>query len=53
VKTGYTERSGPCIVASATRHGVSLLAVVLNSRNEYADAAHLLDVGFRALHVPH
>jgi D-alanyl-D-alanine carboxypeptidase len=51
VKTGYTERSGPCIVASATRHGVSLLAVVLNSRNEYADAARLLDVGFRTLHV--
>ena len=51
VKTGYTERSGPCIVASATRHGAPLIAVVLDSRNEYADAARLLNVGFRALRV--
>jgi D-alanyl-D-alanine carboxypeptidase (penicillin-binding protein 5/6) len=49
VKTGYTEKSGPCVVASATRHGVALLAVVLDSRNEYADAARLLDLGFRTI----
>ena len=49
VKTGYTSRSGACIVASARRRGVSLIAVVLDSRTEYADAARLLDVGFRAL----
>jgi D-alanyl-D-alanine carboxypeptidase (penicillin-binding protein 5/6) len=47
VKTGYTHRSGPCIVASATRRGVSLIAVVLHSPNEYADAARLLSLGFR------
>jgi serine-type D-Ala-D-Ala carboxypeptidase (penicillin-binding protein 5/6) len=50
VKTGYTQRSGACIVASATRRGVSLIAVVLDSRNEYADAARLLNVSFRAMH---
>lgn len=48
VKTGYTHRSGPCIVASATRGGVSLIAVALASRDLYADAAKLLDLGFRA-----
>jgi len=49
VKTGYTQRSGPCIVASATRRGVSLIAVVLHSPNEYADAARLLSLGFRTV----
>ncbi|HEY6031386.1 MAG TPA: hypothetical protein VIU44_12520, partial [Gaiellaceae bacterium] len=48
VKTGYTHRSGPCIVASATRGGVSLIAVALASRDLYADAGRLLDLGFRA-----
>jgi D-alanyl-D-alanine carboxypeptidase len=48
VKTGYTERSGPCIVASAVRRGRWVIAVVLDSRNEYADAMRLLDLGFAA-----
>ena len=49
VKTGYTHRSGPCLVASATRHGVTLIAVVLDSGNMYSDAARLLNLGFSAL----
>ncbi len=49
VKTGYTHKSGPCLVASATRGGVSLIAVVLNSPNMYADATRLLDFGFATL----
>ena len=49
VKTGYTHKSGPCLVASATRGGVSLIAVVLNSPNMYADAKRLLDFGFASL----
>jgi D-alanyl-D-alanine carboxypeptidase len=49
VKTGYTQRSGPCIVASAERHGKWVIAVVLDSRNEYADAERLLDLGFAAV----
>jgi serine-type D-Ala-D-Ala carboxypeptidase (penicillin-binding protein 5/6) len=53
VKTGYTERSGPCIVASAQRHEKWVLAVVLNSRNEYADAERLLDLGFAAVRKEH
>lgn len=48
VKTGYTHKSGWCLVASATRHGVSLIAVVLDSPNMYADAKRLLDLGFSA-----
>jgi D-alanyl-D-alanine carboxypeptidase len=49
VKTGYTHKSGPCLVASATRHGVSLIAVVLDSPDMYTDAKRLLDFGFASL----
>ena len=49
VKTGYTHRSGPCLVASATRGGVSLIAVVLNSPDMYADTKRLLDFGFASV----
>jgi D-alanyl-D-alanine carboxypeptidase len=46
VKTGYTHEAGWCLVASATRHGKRLIAVVLDSPNMYADAKHLLNLGF-------
>jgi len=46
VKTGTTESAGQCLVASATRDGMRLLAVVLNSYDRWGDAAKLLDYGF-------
>jgi serine-type D-Ala-D-Ala carboxypeptidase (penicillin-binding protein 5/6) len=46
VKTGYTHEAGWCLVASATRHGKRLIAVVLDSPNMDADAARLLNLGF-------
>ena len=46
IKTGYTSESGWCLVATATRHGRRLIAVVLDSPNLYADAGRLLDLGF-------
>jgi serine-type D-Ala-D-Ala carboxypeptidase (penicillin-binding protein 5/6) len=49
VKTGYTHKAGPCLVASATRSGRSLIAVVLDSPDMYTDAKRLLDLGFAAL----
>jgi len=49
VKTGYTHKAGPCLVASATRGGTSLIAVVLDSPNMYSDARRLLDFGFSSL----
>jgi D-alanyl-D-alanine carboxypeptidase (penicillin-binding protein 5/6) len=49
VKTGYTHKAGPCLVASATRGNVSLIAVVLDSSNMYGDATRLLDFGFASL----
>jgi D-alanyl-D-alanine carboxypeptidase (penicillin-binding protein 5/6) len=46
VKTGYTHEAGWCLVASATRHGRKLIAVVLDSPNLYGDARRLLNLGF-------
>ncbi len=46
VKTGYTQKAGHCLVASATRRGRTLIAVVLHSRDPYGDATRLLDLGF-------
>ena len=47
VKTGWTTLAKHCLVASATRGGVRLIAVVLGSDDAYADARRLLDHGFR------
>jgi len=49
IKTGYTHKAGPCLVASATRNGVTLIAVVLNSSDMYGDATRLLNLGFSNL----
>jgi D-alanyl-D-alanine carboxypeptidase (penicillin-binding protein 5/6) len=46
VKTGYVHQSGPTLVASATRNGLHLIAVVLHSRNTWRDASRLLSYGF-------
>lgn len=51
VKTGTTESAGQCLVASATRDGVRLLAVVLDSLDRWSDAAKLLDYGFNGFTV--
>lgn len=47
VKTGWTTRANHCLVASARRHGIHLIAVVLGSPNAYRDARRILDFGFR------
>ena len=48
VKTGYTHKSGPCLVVSATRHGRTVIAVLLDDPNMYADATRMLNFGFSA-----
>jgi D-alanyl-D-alanine carboxypeptidase (penicillin-binding protein 5/6) len=49
VKTGYTSRSGYCVVATAERDGRRLVAVVLGAPGDaFSDAAALLDHGFAA-----
>ncbi len=46
VKTGTTQAAGQCLVASATKDGMRLLAVVLDSDDRWYDASQLLDFGF-------
>ena len=49
IKTGYTDKSGYCIVSSAERDGLTLLEVVLGSesiKDRYEDCIHLFDYGF-------
>ncbi len=47
LKTGLTDDAGGCIVATATRDGRHLVAVVLNAtRHSADDAATLLNYGF-------
>ena len=46
VKTGYTKRSGRCLVSAAERDGVKLIAVTLNAPDDWNDHRALLDLGF-------
>ena len=46
IKTGYTSKSGRCLVSAATRHGVEVIAVNLGDSNTWAHHKQLLDLGF-------
>lgn len=46
VKTGFTKRSGRCLVSAAQRNGVELIAVTLNAPNDWNDHTQMLDYGF-------
>lgn len=49
LKTGTTSQAGSCMSATATRDGMSLVAVVLGcdtGTNRFSDCAKLLDFGF-------
>jgi serine-type D-Ala-D-Ala carboxypeptidase (penicillin-binding protein 5/6) len=45
-KTGFTNRAGRCLVASASRGGRRLVAVALGSPNAFPDVQALFDFGF-------
>lgn len=46
VKTGFTKKSGRCLVSAAERDGVRLIAVTLNAPNDWQDHANLFNYGF-------
>ena len=46
VKTGYTQKSGRCLVSAAERDGVTMIAVTLHSPDDWSDHTKLLDYGF-------
>lgn len=46
VKTGYTTSSGRCLVSSAKRKNMRLIAVTLNGRDWFNDNYKLIEYGF-------
>lgn len=46
VKTGFTKRSGRCLVSAAERDGLTLVAVTLNAPDDWNDHEKMLDFGF-------
>ena len=46
VKTGFTKRSGRCLVSAAERDGLTLIAVTLSAPNDWTDHTAMLDFGF-------
>lgn len=49
VKTGFTKKSGRCLVSCAERDGVGVIAVTLRAPNDWNDHRAMLDLGFAAL----
>lgn len=46
VKTGFTKRSGRCLVGAAERDGLTLVSVTLDAPNDWNDHEKMLDFGF-------
>ena len=46
VKTGFTQKSGRCLVSAAERDGVTLIAVTLHAPDDWRDHTALFDYGF-------
>ncbi len=46
VKTGYTKKSGRCLVSSCTRDGMQVVCVVLNDGPMFEDSINLINKAF-------
>ena len=46
VKTGFTKRSGRCLVGAAERDGLTLISVTLDAPNDWNDHEAMLDFGY-------
>ena len=49
LKTGFTKKSGRCLVSAAERNGIRLIAVTLNAGDDWNDHKKLLDYGFSCI----
>jgi D-alanyl-D-alanine carboxypeptidase (penicillin-binding protein 5/6) len=49
IKTGFTKKSGRCLVSSAVKNGVCLVAVTLNAPDDWNDHGKMLSFGFTKL----
>ena len=48
IQTGFTKKSGRCLVSAAERDGLTLIAVTLNAPDDWNDHTRMLDAGFAA-----
>ena len=46
IKTGFTKKSGRCLVTACERNGVTLVCVTLRDPNDWYDHKNLFDYGF-------
>lgn len=49
VKTGFTQKSGRCLVSAAERDGLTFISVTLDAPNDWSDHTALLDFGYDTL----
>ncbi len=46
IKTGFTKKSGRCLVSAATQNGITLVAVTLNAGDDWNDHIKMFNYGF-------
>ena len=46
IKTGFTKKSGRCLVSAAERNGITLVAVTLKAPDDWNDHIAMLEYGF-------
>ena len=49
VKTGFTKKSGRCLVSASKKDGKFVIAVTLNDKDDWADHRELLDIGLSSV----
>ena len=49
VKTGFTKKSGRCLVGAAERDGITLISVTLNAPDDWNDHKALFEYGFSSI----
>lgn len=49
VKTGFTKKSGRCLVSSAEKDGKRVIAVTLNDPDDWKDHRYMLDLGLETV----
>lgn len=52
VKTGFTFKAGPCLVAVSERNKVRVMIVMLNARNRWPNARQMFDLAFDLARKP-
>ncbi len=53
VKTGFTKRTGRCLVSAAEKNGTTMIAVTLNAPSDWNDHKIMLDYGFGKITTYH